>query len=185
MLELQEAVAGRALPDAVGHLELEWYMGQTLLRDSDVMGMACSLEIRCPFLDRDFAHLILAQPPQARTPKGVRKWLLIEALDDLLPEANWRRPKQGFALPMQNWMLGPLRQRIEEELNGLSSLDGLFDGRCLKTLWSRFQAAPEKIGWSRPWAFFVIGAYLRQHKLVPESEGIKLMSARQGSRRSA
>src|SRR5262249_13690606 len=127
MLELQEAVAGRALPDAVGHLELEWYMGQTLLRDSDVMGMACSLEVRCPFLDRDFAHLILAQPPQARTPKGVRKWLLIEAMGDLVPEGNWRRPKQGFALPMQNWVLGPLRQHVEDELSYRAGLPALFN----------------------------------------------------------
>src|SRR5262249_19293332 len=145
------------------------------LRDSDVMGMACSLEIRCPFLDMDFAHLVLAQPTQVRMPKGVRKWLLIEALDNLLPEANWRRPKQGFALPMQSWMLGPLRQRIEEELKCLASLDGLFDGRRLDDLWSRFQAAPAVIGWSRPWSLFVLGAYLREHKLMPDSEGIKRM----------
>ncbi|MHB1421803.1 MAG: asparagine synthase (glutamine-hydrolyzing) [Gemmataceae bacterium] len=168
MADLQELVAGRALPDAVGHLELEWYMGQTLLRDSDVMGMACSLEIRCPFLDKDFAELVLAQPPQARMLKGVRKWLLIEALRDLLPEANWRRPKQGFALPMQTWMLGPLRQQVEDELSCLAAFPGLFDGGSLQELWSRFQAAPAEIGWSRPWGLFVLGAYLREHKLTPD-----------------
>ncbi len=166
MRELEELVAGRALPDAVGHLELEWYMGQTLLRDSDVMGMACSLEIRCPFLDKDFAELVLAQPPRVREFKGVRKWLLIEALGDCLPEANWRRPKRGFTLPWQTWMLGPLRSSIEGELNGLGGLSSVFDRRRLAELWSRFQAAPEEIGWSRPWAFYVLGVYLRQHKLT-------------------
>jgi asparagine synthase (glutamine-hydrolysing) len=173
MAELQELVAGRSLPDAVGHLELEWYMGQTLLRDSDVMGMACSLEIRSPFLDKDFAELVLTQPSRVRLPKGVRKWLLIEALKDFLPEANWRRPKQGFALPMQSWMLGPLRPRVEEELNCLAGLPDLFDGGRLEELWSRFKAAPEEIGWSRPWALFVLGVYLREHKLAPGSREIK------------
>lgn len=171
MNELEELVAGRALPDAVGHLELEWYMGQTLLRDSDVMGMACSLEIRSPFLDRDFAELILTQPSEVRMPKGVRKWLLIETLKHSLPEANWRRPKQGFALPLQNWMLGSLRQHVEEEFSWLAGLPALFDGRRLEELWSRFKQAPEEIGWSRPWAVFVLGVYLRQHKLAPDMGG--------------
>jgi asparagine synthase (glutamine-hydrolysing) len=165
---LENLVKERPTPDAVAQLELEAYMGQTLLRDADVMGMACSLEIRAPFLDADFAALALAQPPQARCPRRkIRKWPLIEAFRDWLPEANWRRPKQGFGLPFESWMQGELRPRVEEELGSLHRVSPWFGVRAVRALWERFQESPAAIGWDRPWALFVLGNYLRRQKLSP------------------
>src|SRR5205814_1110096 len=54
------------LLDAVSLFEIEFYMGQMLLRDSDVMGMANGLEIRVPFLDSEFARRALAFGAEAR-----------------------------------------------------------------------------------------------------------------------
>jgi asparagine synthase (glutamine-hydrolysing) len=164
--ELRELIAGRPLPDAVAHLELAVYMAQTLLRDTDAMGMASGLEIRAPFLDTEFADLALAQPEEARLPRAVRKWLLVEAIRDWLPEANWRRPKQGFGLPFEPWLLGALRGRVEEEIASLAQSTGLFAGGPCAELWDRFTERPAEVGWSRPWALFVLGSYLRRHKLV-------------------
>jgi asparagine synthase (glutamine-hydrolysing) len=164
---LESLVKGRSLPDAVAHLELESYMGQILLRDTDVMGMACSLEIRSPFLDAEFAALALAQPPETRLPRRrMRKWPLIEAFRDRLPEANWRRPKQGFGLPFESWLRNELRPRVEEEVGSLHHASGLLDVRAVRALWERFQSSPAAIGWGRPWALFVLCHYLRQQKLT-------------------
>jgi asparagine synthase (glutamine-hydrolysing) len=165
---LVNLVQGQALPDAVALLELGVYLGQTLLRDTDAMGMACSLEIRSPFLDGEFADLALAQPPEVRLPRGgVRKWRLIGAFQDWLPEANWRRPKQGFGLPFETWLTGALRERVQEELDSLRYLAGLVDVGAVRDVWQRFQRAPASVGWSRPWALFVLCSYLHREKLLP------------------
>lgn len=164
--DLEALVRDRPLPDAVANLELEAYLGQTLLRDTDIMGMACSLEIRSPFLDADFADLILTQSPEIRLPlRKVRKWRLIEAFQDWLPEANWRRPKQGFALPFEPWLTGALRERVQGEIDALAHFAGIFAIRPVRELWQQFLRRPAAVGWSRPWALFVLCHYLHQHKL--------------------
>lgn len=163
---LETLIEGRSPPDAVAHLELAAYMGQVLLRDADVMGMACSLEIRAPFLDAEFADLALAQPPQARLPRRhLRKWPLIEAFRDWVPEANWQRPKQGFGLPFEYWLRNELRPRVEDEVVSSAQASQLFNVQAIRTLWERFQRLPGSIGWSRPWALFVLCHYIRQQKL--------------------
>jgi asparagine synthase (glutamine-hydrolysing) len=165
--ELRSLVRDRLSPDAVANLELEAYLGQTLLRDTDVMGMACSLEIRSPFLDAEFADLVLAQPPEVRLPRRkVRKWQLIEALRDWLPEENWRRPKQGFTLPFEPWLTGALRERVQGEIDNLAHSPGVFDIHQVRKLWQQFLKRPAAVGWSRPWALFVLCRYLHQHKLA-------------------
>jgi asparagine synthase (glutamine-hydrolysing) len=163
---LESLIEGRSPPDAVAQLELVAYMGQVLLRDADVMGMACSLEIRAPFLDAEFVASALAEPPEARLPRrGLRKWPLIEAFQDWVPEANWQRPKQGFGLPFEHWLLNELQQRVEEEVVSSAQASELFNVQTVRTLWERFQRFPNSVGWSRPWALFVLCHYLRQQKL--------------------
>lgn len=165
--DLGSLVQDRLPPDAIAQLELESYMGQTLLRDADVMGMACSLEIRSPFLDADFAALALLQPPEARLPRQrFRKWQLIDAFRDCLPEENWRRSKQGFMLPFGSWLRGELKQRVEEEIGSFLRASGLFDERATRALWECFQRSPAQVGWSRPWALFILCHYLRQQKIT-------------------
>jgi asparagine synthase (glutamine-hydrolysing) len=164
--ELDSLAAESDPADAIGNLELECYMGQTLLRDSDVMGMACSLEIRAPFLDKDFANLVLTQSASTRHRRHVRKWRLIEALGDLLPDVTWRRRKQGFTLPFETWLLRSLRERVGQELSTLTTCCSLFAGQRVQQLWDDFVHNPAAIGWSRPWALFLLGAYLNQHKLT-------------------
>jgi asparagine synthase (glutamine-hydrolysing) len=163
---LEALVEQRTPPDAVAQLELAAYMGQVLLRDADVMGMACSLEIRAPFLDGEFAALALAQPPEARSPRRkLRKWPLIEAFRDWVPEANWQRPKQGFGLPFEYWLRNELRPRVEDEVVSSAEASELFNVQAVRVLWERFQKFPDSIGWSRPWALFVLCHYIRQQKL--------------------
>ncbi len=165
--ELETLAGDRPLPDAIANLELEAYLGQTLLRDADVMGMACSLEIRAPFLDAEFAELVLAQPPAVRLPRGkVRKWPLIAALHEWLPQADWRRPKHGFTLPFEPWLTGILRPRVQEEIESFGRSSDIFDIRQVRKLWQRFQNRPASVGWSRPWTLFVLGYYLHRHKLA-------------------
>lgn len=155
----------RPLPDAVGLLELGTYMQQMLLRDSDVMGMANSLEIRVPFLDADFAERVLSLDPSARTPGRVPKWRFVEAMGDWIPRENVERPKQGFTFPFAEWMRNELRDRAEEGIRYLMKNSAVFDSTLVRRFWTRFLERPDGVGWSRPWSLFVLGNYLLRHRL--------------------
>src|SRR6266446_2665477 len=71
---------------AVSWLEMRTYMASTLLRDTDSVSMARSLEVRVPLLDTPLVEFVMALPDSARQKRGAqKKALLVEALGDLLP----------------------------------------------------------------------------------------------------
>ncbi|AFZ27939.1 asparagine synthase, glutamine-hydrolyzing [Cylindrospermum stagnale PCC 7417] len=90
-----------SLEDEVSFLELTCYMRNQLLRDSDVMSMAWSLELRVPLVDRVLLETIASIPSAMRLAPS--KQLLIQAVPEL---PNWLldRPKRGFFFPFQQWI---------------------------------------------------------------------------------
>lgn len=64
----------------------------------------------------------------------------------------------GFTLPFKRWMVGSLGKEIERKLaygeEGVSAI-GLNSSGVLR-VWRRFQKDPEAVGWSRPWALYVL-----------------------------
>ena len=86
--------------DAISRLELQLYMRNQLLRDSDVMSMAHELELRVPFVDRCFLETVATIPARIRLQS--RKALLSKAVPQL-PEWVWQLPKRGFLLPFGKW----------------------------------------------------------------------------------
>jgi asparagine synthase (glutamine-hydrolysing) len=89
--------------ERAGFLEYHYYMGHQLLRDTDYMSMWHGLEVRVPFLDREFVSLCNAIAPELKYGRGRGKYLLIKAFEDVLPEKIWKRRKSGFAFPFKDW----------------------------------------------------------------------------------
>lgn len=157
---LSGLIAARPAEDAVALLELDLYMGDTLLRDADTMGMAHSLEIRVPFLDNDIVDASLSLPSAARRPVPRPKHALADAVCSLLPPALPGRPKRGFTLPLAAWMRGTLGKSIGRGLQALPELCSSFDAASISRLWDAFLQRPESIGWFRPWMLFLLGGWL-------------------------
>lgn len=86
--------------NTISTLELTYYMRNQLLRDSDVMSMACGLELRVPFVDRELIESVSQIPSTMRLEPG--KKLLIDAVPEL-PDWVVNRPKQGFRFPFDEW----------------------------------------------------------------------------------
>jgi len=87
-----------------GWIEMNLYMQNQLLRDSDVMSMAHGVEIRVPFLDKDFITMSMQIQSSAKYAGNYKKQLLIDTFKDILPEPIWNRPKMGFAFPFKEWL---------------------------------------------------------------------------------
>ena len=89
-------------------LELNNYLKNQLLRDSDIFGMKWSIEIRTPFIDKDFVSTIKSLPDKYIFEKN--KGILSEALD--LPLHIINKKKQGFTFPFESWLKNNLGEKI-------------------------------------------------------------------------
>ena len=143
--------------NAVSRYEMEGYMTNTLLRDTDFMSMAHSLEVRVPFLDSEIVRFLMQVPGEWKLDGHRPKPLLLDALNGLVPERVWKRRKMGFTLPFERWMQSTLKPDLEEAL----SSDALFGGLGLRSdfiqgVWQSFTRSHRKERWARPWALFVL-----------------------------
>ncbi len=127
------------LIQAISFLELNFYMLNTLLRDTDAMSMANSLEVRVPFLDHVFADFVASLPAAYKidnATKNIGKKILVDAFSDLLPDEIVYRKKMGFVFPLADFMRrGRFRQVIEDTLSETSLREkGLLNPKVVQDL---------------------------------------------------
>lgn len=143
-----DSLTGASLKSWVSRAELRTYTLNQLLRDTDVMSMAHSLEVRVPLLDLRLVEQVGALPAQMRFQGRGNKPLLRQIAATLLPAAVLNRTdKQGFTLPLERW----LRERVMSDLlDWRGGVFDAFDPRALEQLRQQFRAGHAH--WSRIWA---------------------------------
>jgi len=152
---------------SVARLESAFYLGNVLLRDSDVFGMAASLEIRVPLLDLDLVDWAFRLSSDVLLPKGApSKHLLRTMCNGLYTRSQLEQGKRGFMPPIGLWLLGPLRETMEESLSFLKS-SGLIDPAGIAPITQTFLREPRSPAWSRVWAMVTLGHWFEQHKSAP------------------
>lgn len=150
--------------NAVSRHEMGGYMANTLLRDTDSMSMAHSLEVRVPFVDVEIVRFVQGLPGAWKLNGGRPKPLLQDALGDLLPPEIANRPKMGFTLPFEKWMQSRLRGEIDNMLADGSHYESIgLAANSVREVWGQFLRAPRAVGWSRPWALYVLGRWCAEY----------------------
>jgi asparagine synthase (glutamine-hydrolysing) len=99
------------------YADVTGYLADDILVKLDRMSMAVSLEARVPFLDHEVVEYAMGIPAGWKLHRGRGKWILRRAFTDLLPPEIRRRRKEGFSIPMKNWLRGPLRPMLLELLH--------------------------------------------------------------------
>jgi len=146
----------------ISWLEMRTYMTSTLLRDTDAVSMAQSLEIRVPLLDTLLVEFVGSLPDAARRRPHAQKALLVEALGDLLPQEILAQSKRTFTLPWEEWLREPLRARMEASFaDPEPSLAAYLRSGGARLVWADFLAG--KTSWSRPWSLYVLNEWCRRH----------------------
>ncbi|MDO4569897.1 MAG: asparagine synthase (glutamine-hydrolyzing) [Planctomycetia bacterium] len=87
----------------------------------DRASMMFGLEVRSPFLDTEVLKLAGKIPSEFKIRDGLGKWILRQTFEPQFPSKLKSRPKQGFELPTDVWLRGPLREMFREEVLGNSS----------------------------------------------------------------
>ena len=95
-------------------MDFRTWLADDILVKVDRMSMAHSLEVRVPLLDTDFVAYTAGLPIKAKLRNGRGKHLFRNALRKRLPDEILNRPKQGFHLPLDAWLMGPLQRRLQD-----------------------------------------------------------------------
>ncbi len=117
--EVRDALGAYRADDAVNrelYADLRIYLADDILVKVDRMSMATSLETRAPFLDVDVMELAFSLPGHLKVRGNERKIVLKQALRGVLPDGILYRRKEGFSIPMKNWLRGDLQPLMQDLL---------------------------------------------------------------------
>jgi asparagine synthase (glutamine-hydrolysing) len=135
-----DGASGERLANQI-RCDLRLYLAENILPKVDHMSMAVSLEARVPYLDNEVIDLALAIPAHMKVRGGVRKWILKEAFASRLPKSIIARGKEGFSMPMKNWLINEWNSLMHELLSaGNLSAEGIFDARGIADLMRQHEA---------------------------------------------
>jgi asparagine synthase (glutamine-hydrolysing) len=117
-LAMHRATAWRDPLDRMLMADMEGYLPDNELRKTDRLSMWHSLEVRVPFLDHKVVEFAASIPASFKLNGITKKYVLIKALKGAIPHKILARRKQGFSIPLNEWLRGPLRELM---LTSLSS----------------------------------------------------------------
>jgi asparagine synthase (glutamine-hydrolysing) len=126
--------------------------------------MSVALEIRCPLLDYRLVEFAWSLPVSMHvSPQKSGKHILKKVLQQYLPLHYVERPKQGFSLPIAEWLRDELRDWAEDLLNEHRlTQQGMFDAKAVRLIWRQHLT-----GWKDHkvllWSLLMFQAWL-EHK---------------------
>ena len=143
--------------------EIETYMQNVLLRDTDQMSMRHALEIRVPFLDHRLVEYVLGLNDNVKFPHSPKE-LLVESMEGILPREIVDRPKMGFTFPWAVWMKGELKTFCEMGLESVKNISA-FDEKMIDKVWAMFLQGDKTFTWSRIWPLVVLGHWIKENDI--------------------
>lgn len=135
-LAAAESVAGLAEVDRIMALDLVSYLPDDVLAKVDRAAMGASLETRVPLLDHELVEFAWRLPLSLKLHNNQSKWVLRQVLYRYVPAELVERPKMGFAIPLGEWLRGPLQEWAEELLSErrLNS-EGFLNPTLVRSIW--------------------------------------------------
>jgi asparagine synthase (glutamine-hydrolysing) len=144
------------------YLDAIAYLPDDLLVKLDRAAMAVGLETRVPFLDHRIVEFAWRLPFAMKVNNGERKWILRQILSRDVPPALVDRPKQGFAVPLKSWLVGPLRDWAESLLDERRlRQEGYLDAAAVREKWAQLPSGPAPVKHAI-WAVLMFEAWLEE-----------------------
>jgi asparagine synthase (glutamine-hydrolysing) len=151
-------------------LDAAVYLTDDILVKVDRASMAVSLESRCPLLDYRLFELAWRLPMRFKRRDGVGKWILKQLAYKLVPRELLDRPKAGFAVPIGEWLRGPLREWGGELLDSRRlRQEGLLDPKPIQAAWKAHLEGRIDNS-SRLWTVLMLESWLDRYHNGREAE---------------
>jgi asparagine synthase (glutamine-hydrolysing) len=113
----KEAFPVRDWMTLLQYLDLKLYLQESILVKVDRASMACSLEVRAPFLDYELVEFVMGLPPGLKLRGLTSKYILKKAMQKFIPGEVIHRKKKGFGVPIAKWAKGPLKDLFGDLLS--------------------------------------------------------------------
>lgn len=144
------------------HIDMKTYLVDDVLTKVDVASMMNSLEVRVPLLDHKFAELSFKIPSKFKIKDGVTKYILKEAFKEILPAEIISHKKQGFAVPLNLWFKGDLKDYTYEELLNSRHLYNYLDKKYIVKLLDNHQKGLRDFS-QKIWSLLFLNEWLKQN----------------------
>ncbi len=140
LLERLHRSKASSMVDRLLDTDSQSYLPEDLLVKMDIASMAHGLEVRSPFLDHKFLEAVARMPADLKLHRFQTKYLLREMVKGLLPPSILTRRKMGFAVPIDHWFRGELREFLRDVLLDPSTIQrGYFKRGAVENLLSEHQ----------------------------------------------
>jgi len=148
--------------ESIIEAELNTYLPGDILTKVDIASMACSLELRSPFLDYRVAEFAASLPLKFKQCGRSRKHILRDACKDLIPANLKKREKQGFGVPVAAWFRAGWKDLLQERLlDGKAVSDGFFQRKELAGMIQEHQSSRADHSYSL-WALLIFELWLNR-----------------------
>ena len=131
---LFEEAAIRDFPTQMMLTDIMSYLPGDILTKVDRTTMATSLEARVPLLDHKLVEFAVSLPSGLKMRDGTGKWLLRQAVTDLVPPHVLQKPKKGFSLPIGRWFRRELRHRVDALCQANGRINEYVDPNAVRRL---------------------------------------------------
>lgn len=157
-----DLLTNSAMREQMMLMDMQTYLPDDILTKVDRASMAASLEVRVPMLDHRLVEFAWRVPDQFKVRNGQGKWLLRQMLYRYVPPTLLDRPKAGFAVPLSDWLRGPLREWAESLLDvDRLRREGFLDPNLVRQCWSDHLSA-RRYNHDRIWCILMFQAWLDQ-----------------------
>jgi asparagine synthase (glutamine-hydrolysing) len=145
------------------HTNLRTKGAHHILPKVERLTAAHGIEARAPLFDAAVVDLAFAVPPRLKLVDGQEKWVLKQAVADLLPDTIVHRPKSGMRVPVQQWLRGPLRDLAHDALLSRSSADRGLLRREVVAGWLAGRGSVHARHGAKLWLVLTLELWLRAH----------------------
>lgn len=121
----------------MSYIDLKMRLPELLLMRVDKMSMAVSLEARVPFLDHRFVSHAMGIPSALKTKNKESKYVLKQAIKNIIPDSIIYRKKQGFDAPVYDWMMDDLGTIAKEKIELFNKHTGFLNENYIDTIFRK------------------------------------------------